>query len=366
MLNIPQYPTYASLPSGSHGDLVEVTTGGIGAYQFVGTLKGENVGFWVPSKFASRLTDYVRTRIGIDTFEIVDGGSGYVASETLTPEGGTADGTNAFDAIITIDSVDGGGAITAATLTNRGTYQSPPSPLDSNEPTGGSGTGALFNFVMQSQGFPCRISVGLGSDTVSILTARGWATEISGSGVTPADVATSVEFDSGTTTSSISSLKMVGTEDIGVSTQEYFQILTCDTSNTPGGSAGNCIVQLSDSNDLRRVAHAYRFSTTDNVASFTENTPPYSLVGRGSVSWTFSAYEALFGRFMLAPNPIQANAEINLLWRSSVGATKQTANALLEEQWADSADSRVDLFAVSQSSQQAVFRVREFHLFKMT
>jgi len=75
--------------------------------------------------------------------EIVSGGSGYTAADTLTVTGGT--GTSAT---ITVDTVDGSGVITGITVATGGSYSDiPTNPVSV---TGGTGTGATFNLTFAS------------------------------------------------------------------------------------------------------------------------------------------------------------------------------------------------------------------------
>jgi hypothetical protein len=67
------------------------------------------------------------------------GGSSYTAGDTLLVAGGTS----SIPAEITVDTVDGGGAVTGATITNTGLYTAPPSNPVSV--TGGTGSGATFD-----------------------------------------------------------------------------------------------------------------------------------------------------------------------------------------------------------------------------
>lgn len=69
---------------------------------------------------------------------ITNGGSGYSVSDVLTITGGTF--TTA--AQVTVDSVDGGGAITAVSITTVGSYTSPPDSI--NSPSGGLGSNAVL------------------------------------------------------------------------------------------------------------------------------------------------------------------------------------------------------------------------------
>jgi hypothetical protein len=70
---------------------------------------------------------------------IVAGGSGYTAGDTLTVQGGDA----IIPAEITVDTVDGGGAITGASLSNTGPYRT--APTNPVSVTGGTGTLATFD-----------------------------------------------------------------------------------------------------------------------------------------------------------------------------------------------------------------------------
>jgi hypothetical protein len=70
--------------------------------------------------------------------QLTDAGSGYIATETLTIVGGTF----STAAVITIDTVDGGGAITGFSITTLGSYTVDAS--SPNSPSGGTGTGAEF------------------------------------------------------------------------------------------------------------------------------------------------------------------------------------------------------------------------------
>jgi hypothetical protein len=78
------------------------------------------------------------TSLGGVSATLVNGGTGYTAGDVLTVVGGTFSSTSS----IRVDTVSGG-VITAATLTNGGTYTVIPSNPASV--TGGSGTGATFN-----------------------------------------------------------------------------------------------------------------------------------------------------------------------------------------------------------------------------
>jgi hypothetical protein len=75
---------------------------------------------------------------GVVTAKLVAAGSGYVAADVLTIAGGT--GTSAT---ITVDAVDGSGAITGYTVTNRGSYSVLPTYAPATV-TGGTGTSATF------------------------------------------------------------------------------------------------------------------------------------------------------------------------------------------------------------------------------
>jgi hypothetical protein len=84
----------------------------------------------------------VKTSVGnsaVSQATLVSAGSTYSAADVLTVVGGT--GTSAQ---ITVDAVSGG-AITAFTVTNRGSYSVLPTYAPATV-TGGGGTGATFNF----------------------------------------------------------------------------------------------------------------------------------------------------------------------------------------------------------------------------
>ena len=83
---------------------------------------------------------------------IADGGSGYLAGDSLAIDGGTVSayvGSNSGGATVTVSAVNGLGAITAATISNSGSYQS--NPASPNSPTGGHGTGVSLNLTLNNQ-----------------------------------------------------------------------------------------------------------------------------------------------------------------------------------------------------------------------
>lgn len=94
-------------------------------------------------------TDGTRTEIGtgietsqeqLDAVAVFSGGSGYSPSDVLTIAGGTS----STAAQITVQSIDGGGAVTAATVTTAGDYTLRPTNISQNAATGGGGAGATF------------------------------------------------------------------------------------------------------------------------------------------------------------------------------------------------------------------------------
>jgi len=92
---------------------------------------------------ASVLTVNAASQVHYDAtaIVIVDAGSGYVATDTITLTGGTA-GT---DAIVTVDTVDGGGAILTAHVSTAGDYTVRPSNPVAQGSTSGVGVGATFD-----------------------------------------------------------------------------------------------------------------------------------------------------------------------------------------------------------------------------
>ena len=86
------------------------------------------------------------TQAAATQFEIVNGGSSYVATNPLTVQGGTSSTAT----VITVDAVDGG-VITQASITTPGDYTVlPANPVSV---TGGAGTGATFNLIFEDIGF---------------------------------------------------------------------------------------------------------------------------------------------------------------------------------------------------------------------
>lgn len=360
MLRIPQYPTYESLPSGSHGDLAEITTGGIGVYQFVGEVNQEPVGLWVPADLAGRLSDYVRRKIGLASAAIVSGGTGYAASDTVKPSGGTP----AIDAIITVDSVDSG-VITGASITTIGAYDVNPSPLEANPVTTvtGSGANATFDLTMQNQTPPVKISVGVGEETLADLTARGWFTFISGNGVTPVDVSGAIELDSGTTIFSTTGIEIA--EILGVADTAAEYLLVSQTETTGPDGAARLYSALWGTTANKVIRQVYRTDTLEDTAEFTSANPsPFVPIGRNSLS--FSAYETLFTRISNGPT-VNTNAEISQIWTPSVGRIKSTPNCLLEEFLAASGLGKFVLSCINYVGGGGVVgRVRELHLFELS
>ena len=105
---------------------------------------------------------------GVSAAAIVDGGTLYEADDVLTVVGGT--GTAAT---ITVDTVDGAGIITAATVTTAGEYTVEPS--DPVSVTGGAGTLATFNLTFADLVTSLAIDTftGLGYEADDILTVTG-------------------------------------------------------------------------------------------------------------------------------------------------------------------------------------------------
>lgn len=81
----------------------------------------------------------------INGISLASGGSGYAVSDVLTLPLGAATGD---PATVTVTAVDGGGAITAFTVTTRGFVTSATAPTTPASATGGTGTGASFNLTM--------------------------------------------------------------------------------------------------------------------------------------------------------------------------------------------------------------------------
>ena len=75
----------------------------------------------------------------LDSFTVSAGGSGYVAGDVLSISGGTA----LIGAELTVDTVDGGGAVLTASISNAGSYTTLPTNPAST--SGGTGSGATFN-----------------------------------------------------------------------------------------------------------------------------------------------------------------------------------------------------------------------------
>jgi hypothetical protein len=74
--------------------------------------------------------------VGVD---LTNGGTGYTAGDTLIVQGGTA----LIPAELTVETVGGGGAVTALSITNTGTYTTPPAnPVATS---GGTGTGLIID-----------------------------------------------------------------------------------------------------------------------------------------------------------------------------------------------------------------------------
>lgn len=78
----------------------------------------------------------------VKSIAINNGGTGYSGSDVLTVLGGT--GTSCT---ITVDSVDGSGVITAASVTTLGAYTVDPS-VTANAVTGGGGSAATFDLTL--------------------------------------------------------------------------------------------------------------------------------------------------------------------------------------------------------------------------
>ena len=77
--------------------------------------------------------------------QINAGGSGYTVGDTLTVSGGTS----VTPATLNVDTVDGGGAVTAASYVSRGSYTAiPTNPVSV---TGGTGTGATFDLTFNNE-----------------------------------------------------------------------------------------------------------------------------------------------------------------------------------------------------------------------
>lgn len=91
-------------------------------------------------------------------------GTGYVVGETLTVQGGTS----TTPAQLKVVSVIAGGAITAVTVANGGTYTvSPSSPAPV---TGGAGTGALFKLTSVKNG---TVALTVGGQSLRIVLGTG-------------------------------------------------------------------------------------------------------------------------------------------------------------------------------------------------
>lgn len=82
-------------------------------------------------------------RMRAATVAIQAGGSGYAQSDTITLTGGTSSQA----VILTVATVDGGGAVTSVTISNAGNYSALPSNPVSQGSSSGGGTGATFNIT---------------------------------------------------------------------------------------------------------------------------------------------------------------------------------------------------------------------------
>jgi hypothetical protein len=100
-------------------------------------------------------------------------GSSYVATDVLTLSGGAAGPGGAPQ--ITVDAVDGGGAITAFSITREASFairqggmtSAPSPPTDPVSHTGGTGTGATFNCVFAPH-FEVRLITDDASNTLTV------------------------------------------------------------------------------------------------------------------------------------------------------------------------------------------------------
>lgn len=101
--------------------------------------RGAGIG---PTVFSKPLMTGVDAQNDIlDSFTIAAGGSGYVAGDVLTVSGGTA----LIAAEITVDTVDGSGAVLTGSISNAGSYTTlPTNPVSV---TGGTGSSATFNLT---------------------------------------------------------------------------------------------------------------------------------------------------------------------------------------------------------------------------
>lgn len=84
---------------------------------------------------AGAVTYTVVSLVGVESL-----GQGYTAGDTVTVAGGDANTA----AVITVDSVDGDGGVTSASLTTAGDYNSVPRTVVVQDSTSGSGVGASF------------------------------------------------------------------------------------------------------------------------------------------------------------------------------------------------------------------------------
>lgn len=116
------------------GAIASVTPATAGVYATLPTLALSNVGDGSGATFALHMK-----AVGCTKFA---GGSGYAVGDTITTAGGT--GTHP---IVTVDTVDGGGAVLTAHVTTAGDMTVLPANHVAQGSTSGSGTGATFDLT---------------------------------------------------------------------------------------------------------------------------------------------------------------------------------------------------------------------------
>lgn len=187
-----------------------------------------------------------RVAIGTSLQEIdaiAAGGSGYVAGDIVTVDGGTS----VIAATIEVLAVDGGGAVTSARIRNAGLYTATPS--NDATVTGGSGSGAEFTLTWDTNGWISRRATNCANAAQSATIGAG------GSGYVVNDVLTV----SGGTFSEAATFRVTGVSSGAVTSVtvvnqgDYTTAPSNPASTTTGGSGTGCTLNVTFGSGEREI-----------------------------------------------------------------------------------------------------------------
>lgn len=217
----------------------------------------------------------------------------------------------------------------------------------------------INDYIRDGSGNPCKISTssGLGSDTVSAITSRGWTeNSAEATNIEITDIGGDIDLDSTTGHGSLwPTLRF--THDTLFADGTYLLVMEMDAITTPGtGSHAGSWVIVADGVTSARLSFSYANVADDISWVNTWN------VDAGEGYFTQTAYTRVFA--LLPVEATTTGSALYSLWDSANGQTNtDTLVTATKPEFKSVAAKNVEFQVAPQSGHNS--RVRELHLFKL-